>query len=73
MDRITVHGLNVRETETGDFDKLITLVTQEMGKITVTGKGVKSIKSKHMVACQPFAYSTFILKKSKSIHYSSLY
>ena len=65
MDRITVHGLNVRETETGDFDKLITLVTQEMGKITVTGKGVKSLKSRHMVACQPFAYSTFVLKKSK--------
>ena len=69
MDRITVHGLNVRETETGDFDKLITLVTQEMGKITVTGKGVKSLKSRHMVACQPFAYSTFVLKKSKKYWY----
>ncbi len=69
MERITVHGLNVRETETGEYDKIITLVTQEMGKITVTGKGVKSLKSRHMVACQPFAYSTFVLKKSKKFWY----
>ena len=69
MDRITVHGLNVRETETGDYDKIMTLVTAELGKITVTGKGVKSLKSKHMVACQPFAYSTFVLKKSKKFWY----
>lgn len=69
MDRITVRGLNVRETETGDYDKIITLVTHELGKITVTGKGVKSLKSRHMVACQPFAYSTFVLKKSKKYWY----
>ena len=69
MERITVRGLNVRETETGEYDKIITLVTQEMGKITVTGKGVKSLKSRHMVACQPFAYSTFVLKKSKKFWY----
>ena len=69
MDRITVHGLCVRETETGDYDKIITLVTQEMGKISVTVKGVKSLKSKHMVACQPFGYSTFVIKKSKKYWY----
>lgn len=69
MDRITVHGLNVRETETGDYDKIITLVTQELGKITVTGKGVKSLKSPHMVACQPFAYSAFVLKRSRKYWY----
>ena len=65
MDRICVHGLNVRETDVGDYDKIITLVTQEYGKLTVTGKGVKSLKSKNMVGCQPFAYSTYVLKKSK--------
>lgn len=69
MERITVRGLNVRETETGDYDKIITLVTQEYGKITVTGKGVKSLKNKNMPACQPFAYSTFVLKKSKKFWY----
>lgn len=69
MDRICVRGLNVRETEIGDYDKIITLVTEEYGKMTVTGKGVKSLKSQHMVACQPFAYSTFVLKRSKKYWY----
>ncbi len=69
MERICVHGLNVKETEVGEHDKIITLVTRELGKITVTAKGVKSLKSRHLVACQPFAYSTFILKKSKKFWY----
>ena len=69
MDRIYVHGLNVRETDSKDHDKIITLITLEYGKLTVTGKGVKSLKSPHMVACQPFAYSAFVLKKSKKFWY----
>lgn len=69
MDRITVRGLNVKETEVGESDKIITLVTQERGKMTVTGKGVKSLRSRNMVACQPFAYSTYVLKKSKKFWY----
>ena len=69
MDRICVHALVVRETETGDYDKILTLVTEEHGKLTVTGKGVKSLKSPHLVACQPFAYSTFVLKKSRKFWY----
>lgn len=69
MERVTVRGLNVRETETGDYDKIITLVTAEYGKMTVTAKGVKSLKNKNMPACQPFAYSTYVLKKSKKFWY----
>lgn len=69
MDRITVRGLNVKETDVGESDKIITLVTQEKGKMSVTGKGVKSLRSRNMVACQPFAYSTYVLKKSKKFWY----
>ncbi len=69
MDRISVRGLNVRETDTGDFDKIITLVTEEYGKLTVTGKGVKSLKNKNMAACQPFAFSNYILRRSKKFWY----
>lgn len=68
-NRITVHGLNVKETATGDSDKLITLVTNELGRITVVGKGVKSLKSRNMVATQQFAFSTYVLKKYKNYYY----
>lgn len=69
MERITVKGLNVRETEIGESDKLITLVTEEYGLLSVNAKGVRSLKSKNMVACQPFAYSTYVLRRSKKYFY----
>lgn len=69
METITVHGLVVRDLQIGEFDKLITLLTAEYGKVTVCGKGVKSLKSHHMPATQPFAYSVFTLRKSKKYYY----
>ena len=69
MERITVRGLNVREVDVGESDKIITLVTAEYGKMTVTGKGVRSLRSKNMVSCQPFAYATYVLRRSKKYFY----
>lgn len=69
MDRISVHGLCVRETDIGEADKIITLVTMECGKLSVSAKGVKSLKSRHMAATQPFCYSNFVLRKSKKYYY----
>lgn len=69
MERINVKGLNVRETDVGESDKIITLVTEEYGRLTVTGKGVRSLKSKNMVACQPFAFSSYVLRRSKKYFY----
>lgn len=69
MDRISVHGLCVKETDIGEADKIITLVTMEYGKISVSGKGVKSLKSRHMATTQPFCYSNFTLRKSKKFYY----
>ena len=69
MDEQRVTGLVVRENEFGDYDKLITLVTAELGKITVTAKGARSIKSKHIPTTELFAYGTYILKKYKQYWY----
>lgn len=69
MEKLTVHGLTVRETEVGESDKMITLVTMEQGRMSVMGKGVKSLKSKNMAACQPFCYSIFTLRRSGKFYY----
>ncbi|MDD6094480.1 MAG: DNA repair protein RecO [Clostridia bacterium] len=69
MERINVHGLNVRETDVGESDKIITLVTEEYGRLTVTAKGVRSLRSKNMVACQPFAFANYVLRRSKKYFY----
>ncbi len=72
MDKQTVTGLVLRETAKGEADKLLTLLTAEHGKMTVLGKGVRSLKNKNMVTTQPYCYATFILSKSRSgIYYIS--
>ena len=65
MEEITVTGLVVRETPLDEYDKLITVVTHELGKITIKGKGVKSLKSKHVSTTQLYSYNTYVLRKRK--------
>ena len=69
MDESRVTGLVVREVDVGDYDKLITLVTAQSGKVSVTAKGARSLKSKHLPTTELFAYGTYILKKYKQYWY----
>lgn len=47
----TVKGIVLREVDVGESDKMLTLLTAEMGQISVYGGGVKRLKSPHFVAC----------------------
>ena len=58
---IKTNGIVLRETEYKDADKLLTVLTQERGKLTVRAHGVKSARSKLRPACQLLAYSEFTL------------
>jgi DNA repair protein RecO (recombination protein O) len=40
-----INGLIIRDTAYGESDKLLTVLTAERGKLTVSGKGVRSPKS----------------------------
>ena len=71
MEQIRVRGVVVRETQSGEYDKILTVITEEMGRISVSGKGVRSLKSKHMPATQLFCYSSFVLRKSHGYYYIS--
>ena len=64
MEQIRVRGLVVREIQTGEYDKILTVITEEMGRISISGKGVRSLKSKHMPATQLFCYSSFVLRNA---------
>lgn len=55
----SIDGLVVREVESGENDKRITLLTAERGKITVSAKGAKSFKSKYMNAVALFTYGNY--------------
>lgn len=53
-----VDGLILRESQVGESDKLLTLLTSE-GKIFLRAKGVRSIKSKNLSLCRVFNYGNF--------------
>lgn len=69
MEDIEVDGLVIRETKTGEADKVITLLTSQMGRITINGKGVSSLKNKYAASTQLFSYSTFLLRKKGNFYY----
>lgn len=69
MVELTTRGIVIHETQVGDYDKLLTVLTPDAGKITVSGKGIKSMKSRHMAATQLFSYSHFQLHKRGNYYY----
>ena len=71
MEELRVTGLVVREVDVKDYDKIITLVTAEQGKLSVTAKGARSVRSKHLPTTSLFAYGTYILKKYKTYWFLS--
>lgn len=54
-------GLILRETAYNDADKLLTALTEDYGKMTLRGRGVRRSKSLMKPACQLLAYSEFTL------------
>ncbi len=60
---VSTEGLIIREAEYGENDKMLTILTPSLGKITVSAKGVKSIKNPHMQISHLFCYNDFVLSK----------
>lgn len=54
-------GIIIREALINDSDKLLTVITDSRGKITLKAKGVKNIKNKNSAGTQIFTYSDFEL------------
>ena len=58
----TVKGLVLRSIRYGDFDKLVTILTEE-GTLFFQARGIRSIASKNAAGCQNFVYSEFVLEQ----------
>ncbi len=57
--RDTADGLVIKECAVGESDKLITVLTADKGKLLISAKGVRSMKSKNMALCRIFTYANF--------------
>ena len=55
----TACGLVLRETAVGESDKLLTVLTPEYGKLLLSAKGVRSMRSKNIPLCRLFTYGNF--------------
>lgn len=61
MSTEKVRGVVIREVPVGESDKIITLLTKEMGKITLSARGARKPGSKYLASCEAFAYSDFVV------------
>lgn len=64
-------GVVLRETETKETDKILTLLTWEAGKIGVIARGARRKNYKFAAAAQPLAYAEWTLYQRKDWHYAS--
>ncbi len=61
-------ALVIRECDYGENDKLLTLLTEEKGRLTLCVKGGKSLKNKNMASSQLLCYSEFTVKERNGFY-----
>ena len=66
---VVTAGLVLRETETKESDKILTVLTPELGRISVIAKGARSRRSKYTAACQLLAYDEMTLRRKGEWYY----
>lgn len=65
-----VRGIVLRETDTKESDKIMTLLTQELGKIGVIARGARGKRSRYGACAQMLAYSEWTLSRRKDWYYA---
>ena len=66
---IKVKGIVIRSVQFKESDKIITVLTAELGRISVYCHGAKSNKSKFLTPTRLFCYSEFVLTRKKDFYY----
>ncbi len=60
-------GIILKRSDVGEKDQVITLLTQEKGKIVVIAKGVRSLTSSKRASLEPGTYIKGLLATTKSM------
>ena len=69
MRLIKVKGIVIREVAYKDNDKIITILTDSIGKVSVIAKGAKKTNSPFLASSQYLVYSEFILYQNTGYFY----
>ena len=62
--QITTDGIVIKENAVGDYDRVLSVLTRDLGVIRAFSVGSRRIKSKKNASTSLLAYSRFSLSKS---------
>ena len=68
---IVTKGIVLRETETKETDKILTLLTEEQGKISVIARGVRRKRCRYAACAQSLAWSEWTLYQKGDWYYAN--
>lgn len=66
---VKVKGLVIRTVDLKESDRLITIFTEEMGVVSATARGARTLKSRKMSSTMQYCYSSFVLQKRGEYYY----
>lgn len=66
MGIIKTKGIVIAEHNMGDYDKMLTILTPGLGKISCAAKGARRPKSSLLAGCQYLCFGEYILYKGAS-------
>lgn len=69
MKLVKVKGIVIREVAYKDNDKIITILTDSLGKVSAIAKGAKKTNSQFLASSQFLVYSEFILYQNTGYYY----
>ena len=68
MRQLKVSGIIIAENSSNDFDKMLTMLTPNLGKISCSAKGARRTKSQLMAGTQFLCFGEYMLFKGSDIY-----
>ena len=73
MSNMKINGVILSESNVGDFDKMLTMLTPGVGKISCVAKGARRPKSALLAGTQIFCFGEYLMfKGSQTYHINSV-
>ena len=69
MATTKVHGIILSESNMGDYDKMLTMLTPNFGKISCSAKGARKPKSSLLAGTQIFCFGEYLMYKGTSTYH----